>query len=340
MRSGGILCIRTAVDGASRIKNGTFTINGETSHIPENEHNGEDTLHGGFVGYDQQNWTVASHTGNSITFMFYDEAKQGFPGDVLNVATYTLTDEPAFVSRMVSIPLNDATPIMLANHIYWNLGAFVNEEAIHILNDTLYMPYADRYINIDGIEVPTGGISLTNGTALDFTKPNKQIGQDIYNTLNGCGTGCVGYDNAFILDRSPYGNPKSPNLEVLQMYSPSTGIKLSLETNQAGLQIYSCNGQNGTIPVKSGQQHISGKTTYVEKYGCLVIETQDVSSFMPKSYSADDEFGLTLRLFAVDRRHQPASMGSRMVASLHSHDGAGFELRQILVLCLVNVIFE
>jgi aldose 1-epimerase len=38
---------------ANRIKNGTFTVHGVTSHIPENEHNGADTLHGGTVGYDQ-----------------------------------------------------------------------------------------------------------------------------------------------------------------------------------------------------------------------------------------------------------------------------------------------
>lgn len=40
---------------ANRIKNGTFTVQGVTSHIPENEHGGEDTLHGGNVGYDQRN---------------------------------------------------------------------------------------------------------------------------------------------------------------------------------------------------------------------------------------------------------------------------------------------
>ena len=61
------------------------------------------------------------------------------------------------------------------------------------------------------------------------------------------------------------------------MYSPVTGIQMSLESNQQGLQIYSCNGQNGTIPLKSNQQHLSNGTAYVEKYGCIVIETQDVS---------------------------------------------------------------
>ena len=260
-----------------RIKNGTFTIDGQTSNIPQNEHGGEDTLHGGFVGYDQQNWTVASVTGNSITFVFYDQAQQGFPGDVLNVATYTLTDEPAFISRLVSIPLNEATPIMLANHIYWNLGAFVDEQGKYVLNNTLYMPYADRIIDIDGIEVPTGGINITNGTAYDFTKPGKTIGQDTYSLQNSCGTGCVGYDNAFILDRPRYSQPDDPSLEVLRLWAPSTGIQMSLQSNQQSLQFYECTGQNGTIPVKADQQHFPGNTTYVEKYGCIVIETQDVS---------------------------------------------------------------
>jgi len=259
---------------ANRIKNGTFHLDGHTYHIPENEHGGEDTLHGGFIGYDQRNWTVASLSGNSITFTFYDAAFQGFPGDVLNIATYTLTDDAAFVSRLVSIPFNQATPIMLANHIYWNLGAFVDEQAVHILDNTLYMPYADRFIEIDGIEVPTGGIGITNGTALDFTKPGKTIGQDIKNTVNGCGTGCVGYDNAFILDRPRYSSPEDPGLEVLRLWAPSTGIQMSLESNMQSLQIYTCNGQNGTIPAKADQQHL-GKKTYVDKYGCIVIETQD-----------------------------------------------------------------
>ena len=81
---------------------------------------------------------------------------------------------------------------------------------------------------------------------------------------------------SIMLDRPRYTSPDDPNLEVLTLSSPVTGIQLSLETNQQGIQIYTCNGQNGTIPVKSDQQHLSS-TTYVEKYGCIVIESQDVS---------------------------------------------------------------
>ena len=125
------------------------------------------------VGYDQQNWTVVSHTGNSITFSFYDQAQSGFPGDVLNGATYTLADDASFISRLVSIPIDQATPIMLANHIYWNLGAFVDQEALTINSSVLQLPLADRWIPTDGIQVPNGTLGLTNGTGLDFSKEGR-----------------------------------------------------------------------------------------------------------------------------------------------------------------------
>jgi len=259
---------------ANRIKNGTFDLDGQTYHIPENENGGIDTLHsGGAGGYDVQNWTVAALTQNSITFTLYDDGLSGFPGSVLNVATYTLTDEPAFISRLVSIPLTQKTPIMLANHIYWNLGAYVDAEAQTILNNTLQMPYAKRFIDTDGILVPTGMINVTKGTPLDFTK-SKAIGKDIADTLNVCGTGCVGYDNAFILDRPASAATLDSGLEVLRLYAPSTGIQMNLEANQQGAQIYTCNGLNGTIPVKASQQH-GNSTTFIKKHGCIVVETQD-----------------------------------------------------------------
>ena len=258
---------------ANRIKNGTFTVDGVTSHIPENEHMGNDTLHGGTVGYDQRNWTVVSSNTSSITFSLFDYGYEGFPGNVITYATYTVSEGPRWTSRLVSIPLDEPTPIMLANHVYWNLGAFVDTTATTVLNDTLYMPYAARYIEFDGIEVPTGTIGTVNGTYLDFTSP-KQIGRDILQAVDDCGTGCVGYDNAFILDRPRYSAPESTDLSVLTMSSNSTGIQLDIYTNQQSLQIYTCDNLNGTIPVKESQQHVQGATTYVPQYGCVVIETQ------------------------------------------------------------------
>ena len=258
---------------ANRIKNGTFTVDGVTSHIPENEHKGNDTLHGGTVGYDQRNWTVVSSNASSVTFSLFDYGYEGFPGNIVTYATYTVSEGPRWTSRLVSIPLDEPTPIMLFNHVYWNLGAFVDTSATTVLNDTLYMPYAARYIEFDGIEVPTGTIGVVNGTYLDFTFP-KQIGRDILEATNDCGTGCLGYDNAFILDRPRYSAPESTDLSVLTMSSISTGIQLDIYTNQQSLQIYTCDNLNGTIPVKQSQQHVPGNTTYIPQFGCVVIETQ------------------------------------------------------------------
>lgn len=259
---------------ANRIKNGTFTINGVSSHIPENEHMGADTLHGGNVGYDQRNWTIVEANSSTITFSLLDQGFEGFPGTIITYATYTVSAGPQWTSRMVSIPLDEPTPIMLANHVYWNLDAFANPADTTILNNTLHMPYAARYIEFDNIEVPNGNIRIVNDTYLDFTSP-KQIGRDIEEAVNGCGLGCTGYDNAFILDRPRYSAPESTDVSVLTMSSTVTGIQLDIKTNQQSLQIYTCDNLNRTIPVKQSQQHSSnGSTTYVPQYGCVVIETQ------------------------------------------------------------------
>lgn len=270
----------------NRIKNGTFTLAGETYHIPTNENGGADTLHGGRIGYDQRNWTVTSQSDTSITFTLLDNAFEGFPGSVITHATYTVSSaisgasgqtHPRLTVTTVSIALDKTTPIMLVPHFYWNLGAFTTPT---ILDDqTLWMPYSDRYIEVDNILIPTGAIgTVAARPALDFTSP-KTIGRDLGNATNLCGNGCTGYDNAFILDRPRGTGAEAANFPVLSLWSMSTGIRMDVSTNQQGLQIYSCNGQNGTIPVKPSQiernSQVYGKgAKFVEKYGCLVVETQ------------------------------------------------------------------
>lgn len=270
---------------ANRIRNSTFTLNGQTYHIPANENGGRDTLHGGTVGYDQRNWTVVTSSTSSITFSLLDTGFEGFPGTVLTTATFTLGSfasgphgemRPRLTSSMVSNALDEETPIMLANHIYWNLNAF---KQATILNDTtLWMPYSDRYIVVDPILIPTGALgSVADLPNLNFTSP-KLLGNAIANATGVCGAGCTGIDNAFILDRPANAGPTSSNYPVLSLWSETTGIQLDVSTNQQGLQIYSCNGQNGTIPVKQSQQQRNNGTQsaakFVNKHGCLVIETQ------------------------------------------------------------------
>ncbi|OJJ75910.1 hypothetical protein ASPBRDRAFT_386232 [Aspergillus brasiliensis CBS 101740] len=245
---------------ANRIKNGTFSIGSDVYHIPENENDGEDTLHGGTVGYDQRNWTVTAYSNSSITFTLVDRALEDFPGDVITLA------------------LTETTPIMLANHIYWNLNAFKDET---VLEDTwLQLPLSKRLIGTDGILIPNGTILDVDvyDSAPDFVS-GKLVGQDIEKADGLCGTDCTGYDNCFIVDRPPQYAARNSIVPIVHMNSSTTGISLDVATNQQALQIYSCNGQNGTIPVKQSQvqrnkaEGVDG-AEYVNQHGCIVIETE------------------------------------------------------------------
>ncbi len=259
---------------ANRIKNGTFMLNNQTYHIPANEHHGQDTLHGGTVGYDQRNWTVAAQTPNSITFSLLDEGFEGFPGSLMNYVTYTVGNDSTWTIRMVSIPLTEATPVLMSSHVYWNLDAFTNPSNATVLNETLWMPYSSRITGINGIEVPNGTLESVLNGPYDFTLP-KPIGRDILQAVGGCGTNCTGYDQCFLIDRPRYAAPEATDLTVLTYSSDVTGIKLEIETNQQALQIYTCDNLDGTIPVKQSQQHGNGTTT-IPQYGCMVIEVEGI----------------------------------------------------------------
>lgn len=287
---------------ANRIKKGTFEIDDGSYHIPNNENNGTNTLHGGIVGYDQRNWTVASYNESSITFMLEDNGYEGFPGRIITYATYAVKSRnkrPTLTTRLVSVPLDGATPVLLSNHIYWSLNAFTDSRNPTVLNDILSMPHSSRYIETDRFLVPTGDISLVeNKAGTDFTNPI-DLGTNIEQAVGVCGPRCTGLDTAFILDRPRYSSRESTDLILLTLQSNKTGIQMELKTNQQSLQIYSCVGQDGTIPVKTSQQH-GNDTTYLEQYGCIVIEPQQWIDGINNPQWGQNEF----QIYGVDT--QPA----------------------------------
>ncbi|KAL2812414.1 galactose mutarotase-like domain-containing protein [Aspergillus granulosus] len=272
---------------ANRIENGAFTLDGTQYNIPKN-HDGLYTLHGGNIGYDQRNWTVTAYTPSSVTFTLYDAASEGFPGDVVTHATYTVDTKrtaenpqglPRLVTELVSQALTESTPIMLSNHIYWNLNAFKQPT---ILDDTwLQLPSSRRFIATDNNQIPTGGITPveeTDHSSMDFTA-GKIIGQDIQYTEGLCGTGCVGYDHCFIIERDPLYAAAADNLvPAVRWNSSTTGISMEVATNQPSTQVFTCLNMDGTIPVKASQVKRNRKdkeaADFVEKYGCLAIEPE------------------------------------------------------------------
>ncbi|CAE6369506.1 unnamed protein product [Rhizoctonia solani] len=260
---------------ANRIKNGTFSIpvtknatGPDVYTIPTNENGGLDTLHGGLVGYDRRNWGPMNLSKSSVTYHLIDpDGTQGFPGTVQALVTYTLMKQAKWKIEMFANSTKK-TPILLSSHVYWNLEAYQETQS---LADHELQIEASRVIATDGILVPTGELTNVTGTYFDFRNETR-LGDVIDKAVGYCGTGCTGLDNAWIYDRSAEKTP------AFSLYSPNSGIKMSVTTDQPALQVYTCNGianngdgKNVTIPRKKAH---GGPKKYYPNHSCAVIEQE------------------------------------------------------------------
>lgn len=149
--------------------------------------------------------------------------------------------------------LDKATPILLTTHSYFNLGSTQSKS---VLDDTLCLPNATRYIAVDDISVPTGEIVDTKGGPLDYTSPHSL--RDSLAAKDLCGKGGVGIDNCFVFP--------TPSDDAQVIWSnASTGIRMRVYTNQPAIQLYAGLGFDGSLVSHLGP---------VEQYGCLAIEPQ------------------------------------------------------------------
>ena len=309
---------------ANRIRNSTFELDGESYHITPNENPtadaplGADTLHGGKDGWDYRNFTVVSHTDDSITFSIVDpDGKEGFPGEVVSYITYTVSDW-TWDFKMVALATTKKTPIMLSSHVYWNLDGFANNETNTVLNHTFHLPYSDQRVGVDNILIPTGDILANQkGSVNDFWSAPKQIGASFSDPelKDNCGFNCTGYgkphedfllvlflsflqntvysnvrrlltvvstctmtDNCWLVNRAQNGPYDWRNDGyVARLHSAWSGIQLDVYSDQEAFQLYSCNGQNGSVALKTTQGLKDNKDfpRTIPKYGCVVMEVED-----------------------------------------------------------------
>ncbi|KAK3293212.1 galactose mutarotase-like domain-containing protein [Chaetomium fimeti] len=286
---------------ANRIKNSTFEIDGEEYHITANENptdehpDGLNTLHGGVDGWDWRNFDIVSHTNESITFSIVDpDGKEGFPGEVISYVTYTLGDM-TWDAKMIAIATTKKTPIMLSSHTYWNLDGFANDETNTVFNHTFHLPYSGQRVAVDNILIPTGDIQANaKGSVNDFWSAPKQIGESFNDPeiKGNCGFNCTGYDNCWLVNRPDPHDWRADGGYVASLSSAWSGIRLDVYSDQDAFQMYSCNGQNGSFPLKASQgvgrdagaagaarRNVGDPhpdpSRMVPKYGCAVLEVQD-----------------------------------------------------------------
>jgi aldose 1-epimerase len=61
---------------------------------------------------------------------------------------------------------------------------------------------------------------------------------------------------------------------VASIASPWSGIQVDIYSDQEAFQMYSCNFQDGTMPLKKTQGSDKFPRT-IPKYGCMVVEVED-----------------------------------------------------------------
>ena len=242
----------------NRIAKGEFTLDGETYSLLKN--NGENHLHGGAIGFDKVVWTVDEYVeGKSLALSYLAKDKEeGYPGNLQVKVTYTLADDNSLIVDYHATT-DKATPVNVTQHTYFNLkgegeGTILDHELM--LNAKMFTP-------VDETLIPTGEMLAVAGTPFDFTIA-KAIGRDIGQQDEQLTFG-LGYDHNWILDK---GGKEGELSLAAQVREPSSGRVMEIYTTEPGIQFYSGNFLDGTLPSKNKgmYQHRTGFCLETQHY--------------------------------------------------------------------------
>ncbi len=209
----------------NRVKNAEFTLNGTL--IKLNKNDGAHNLHGGNVGFSHRVWQVkdVDENGLSLTLsIFSPNGEENFPANVEVSVKYTLKESELIIEYFGT---TDAPTVLnLTNHSYFCLDG----EGASTAHDAYFKINADYTTEVDSGLIPTGRLNAVKNTPFDFTE-FKQIKKDILSNDKQIEY-MHGYDCNFCLNNN--GNYQ----EVATAYSNNSGVKLSVFTNNCGLQLY------------------------------------------------------------------------------------------------------
>jgi aldose 1-epimerase len=235
---------------ANRIAAGLFVLDGNTCILPVN--NGVNTLHGGIKGLHARVWQVKNVKDHEIILSYHSaDGEEGFPGNLDIELTYRWTDNTTLLISYRATS-DKATLVNLSNHSYFNLSG---EGATTILDHELQL-MADSITPVNAMLIPTGSLQPVSKTAFDFRSPYR-IGERINNPDEQLKYG-KGYDHNYVLRKA---NP------AVQLCSPVTGIRMSISTDQPGMQFYSGNFLDGSRIGKSGKPYLHRSAVALEPQG-------------------------------------------------------------------------
>lgn len=243
---------------ANRINQGKFVIDSDTIQLPQN--NFGHCLHGGGemgdLGWQYRVYGAEQVNDSTLKLtMVSPDGDNQFPGTLTATVTYTLLGDNSLDIKYTATT-DKPTIVNLTNHSYFNLSG----DPTHPVTDNELRVIASGYTPVDSTYMTTGEIASVEGTPFDF-RSARTVGEKIKDFSNEQIKNGNGYDHNFVLD-----NEGSINNPAVELYSPESGILLTVYTNEPGVQVYSGNFLDGSVTGKKG-------ITYNQHAG-ICLETQ------------------------------------------------------------------
>ncbi|OXB02802.1 aldose epimerase family protein [Flavobacterium pectinovorum] len=240
----------------NRIAKGKFTLDEKEYQLAIN--NAPNALHGGPQGYFNVVWKADEvKSGDAATLKLSylsKDMEEGYPGNLKVFVTYTLTNDNQ-LEVLYEATTDKKTVVNLTQHSYFNLSGDFTKT---ILDHELTLN-ADKLVPVDATLIPTGKLDDVANTPFDFRKP-KLIGKDI-NAKNEQLERGKGYDHCWVLN-----NPEKGKTIIVKVYHAASGRILEMTTDEPGIQFYSGNFLDGTLPIPNGG-------TFAHRTG-LCLETE------------------------------------------------------------------
>ena len=240
----------------NRIAKGKFTLEGKEYSLAIN--NAPNALHGGPEGFHRVIWTAEeAKGGDSATLKLKylsKDMEEGYPGNLTVFVTYTLNNDNT-LDVLYEATTDKTTIVNLTQHSYFNLSADFTKP---ILDHQITID-ADKLVPVAATLIPTGKLTDVTNTPFDFRKP-KAIGAAIEAKDEQLKNG-LGYDHCWVLNNQDKGERFAASA-----YDAGSGRLLEVYTDQPGIQFYSGNFLDGTLPMRNGG-------TYAHRTG-FCLETQ------------------------------------------------------------------
>lgn len=227
----------------NRIANGKFKLDGEKYILAQN--NGTNSLHGGVKGFDKVIWDVEevkeSSTFVSLKLSYVSkDMEEGFPGNLKTTVTYTLHTNNS-LDVLYEATTDKTTVVNLTQHSYFNLsGDFTKAITDHEVKIN-----ADRFVPVNNSLIPNGELQSVDNSPFDF-RSSIRVSNALDNDKEQIKI-ADGFDHCWVLNGAAKGYRS-----VATAYHSLTGRLMEVLTDQPGMQFYTGNFLDGTLPIPTG----------------------------------------------------------------------------------------